>query len=782
MTAQHHPRIQYADLTEGERVLVDSLLAGQEFNGGTVIWRINSKKYSFTVPSLSAGSSPERRVLEEKIERNSEHTSNQFHSHEGGTPIRARVLEDVILSHYGPLPRPLVLLSSIHVADPIDLSYLEALPTIHIANSYIAGLTLAHSSMQSFAAKECYFGYFDAACIRTRSDLYLRKCVLKGRFNCSGAEIGAQFSLSQSICLGELQALHCRVAESMFFTDGFEGHNLVNITGSSTGLELSFQGAQLLQSENECLSASNIKVGRNLVFSDGFRANGPISLNGAWIGGQLNFAGALLFDKSDYCLRALELKVDTSIFISDGFVACGNVYIQGSIIKGDLAFRGAAFLSRDESCLRASNLTVNGNSYFDGHFFASGLVDINGSIFHGNLSFNNARFELFPGTSLRADRIKLDGLLQFDAKSQICGTALFWGSSFASAVELHGNILRCELKEAEFTGSLRILSRSVLHVGLRGAKISLYDDQVALEHGPFQSGAINRIGTTIRNIIRPLVFRSGPLFGTYLWFVSKVPQKFDASINNVTEPFYLRTYELAGCSISDASPEFMNSVKQQRRITEKDRALGYWLERSDSGEVHPQTYRCFASLLHNQGRVEAADFILILGERRRTRQLPFFRRNTERLFLDLLAAYGFRPLQTVGFLFGFLLTCILVSSYGYSVGGFKLKGQDTLYANSVYGSVMPTDPNLHVLGLKQLSKSEVSDNSQVEMPKFYPIAYAFEVLVPGIGFGQKENWEVDSTNSTSDVLRYLLWFHTVVGWILTTLFLGSLAGIIRKRN
>ena len=63
---------------------------------------------------------------------------------------------------------------------------------------------------------------------------------------------------------------------------------------------------------------------------------------------------------------------------------------------------------------------------------------------------------------------------------------------------------------------------------------------------------------------------------------------------------------------------------------------------------------------------------------------------------------------------------------------------------------------------------------------FSPVAYSLDALVPVVKLHQEEYWLPDPATRWGWWLRVYLWFHIAMGWILTTLAIMGLTGVVRK--
>jgi hypothetical protein len=59
-------------------------------------------------------------------------------------------------------------------------------------------------------------------------------------------------------------------------------------------------------------------------------------------------------------------------------------------------------------------------------------------------------------------------------------------------------------------------------------------------------------------------------------------------------------------------------------------------------------------------------------------------------------------------------------------------------------------------------------------PAFHAAAYAFDLLLPVIGLGQKSAWQPQGS------ALYWSWVLTGAGWVLTTAVVAGLTGILKR--
>lgn len=181
-----------------------------------------------------------------------------------------------------------------------------------------------------------------------------------------------------------------------------------------------------------------------------------------------------------------------------------------------------------------------------------------------------------------------------------------------------------------------------------------------------------------------------------------------------------------------------------------------WLRRQPT--FYPQPYEHLAKILCQSGRDREATKVLIAKQNdHRRRAMPWHLRPLHWLFW-LFAGYGYRPWRVLAA----SLFVIGLSSWFFFAAGRQ-------------GMLVP------VHGVE-------SDSTT---PSLHPVVYALDAFVPLLDLGQDNVWVPKEGTSgilfpfqkvriSGLFLTAWLWTIRVLGWVLTTLFLAALTGIIRR--
>jgi hypothetical protein len=195
-----------------------------------------------------------------------------------------------------------------------------------------------------------------------------------------------------------------------------------------------------------------------------------------------------------------------------------------------------------------------------------------------------------------------------------------------------------------------------------------------------------------------------------------------------------------------------------------------WLKRQTSFTRQP--YRQLAIILGNTGDDLGVRQILSALQRRAWEQRDWRVRPISHL-LRFTIGYGYFPLRAVWL----LLALVLVGVFVYRVG------YDT-------GSIVPTDKDSY-------SYFETNCAPPKGYERFYTIPYSVEHSFPLVKLGVQDKWvparETRMPACSSGGLslpvqvigapgfvRWFRWIQICIGWLLTTLFVGGVTGILRK--
>ncbi|MEK6676238.1 MAG: hypothetical protein AABZ47_11375, partial [Planctomycetota bacterium] len=459
------------------------------------------------------------------------------------------------------------------------------------------------------------------------------------------------------------------------------------------------------------------------------------------------------------------LHVDNDVFLRKGFNAKGFVRLLGARIEGDLDCRGGRFLNDCTNGLASLDVygaKITGDFRLDG-FKAEGLVSLNGAEIGGKLDCSGAKF-LYADESvaLNAVGVKIKGSVYFHNQAEIHATANFMGA------QVDGYFLWHDLIRHDRTG----LWLQSAHVG------TLWDDK---ESWP-GAGKLKLDGFTYDRI-----HEDAPLSASerLKWLQLDQPVAGD-EIESPT-------------SKGDGAPNPRNATQNR---TTAHRAVA-----PEKRKFNPQPYEQLASVLKKQGHVEDAKDILVGKEQDRAAHELRIVGNEEwkdktwkrfrggvHWILGVTVDYGYRPMKALRWALG-------VSVLGWML--FKLGqilGVMTPVNEKAYVQTKETDwsrvRRRFLLGKRRDVETPTKSPREIspDYPKFRAWVYSIDEFAPLVNLRQGDYW---IPNLNRDVwaikgwrgrfvrtygrfLRFYLTCHIASGWILSTLLLAGLTGLVQR--
>ena len=235
-----------------------------------------------------------------------------------------------------------------------------------------------------------------------------------------------------------------------------------------------------------------------------------------------------------------------------------------------------------------------------------------------------------------------------------------------------------------------------------------------------------------------------------------------------------------------AQMEDMGKKQAKRERKKRHRRFKEWLalqpnnniKLASSGEISAadrrqllgQPYEQMIKALRQEGDREGAREIAIAKQRLEAEDLPWWILWAHRFFLGRLIDYGYRPWRV-----------LVVMAF------FWLVGSGVFWLADRYGFMKPTDGTVVVEQHRSrvssgasnvvLGQQEVPDS----YPRFNPLAFSADTFLPIINLHQATYWLPQETPgfSWAILFAYYLWFHTAAGWILATIAIAGLSGIVK---
>jgi hypothetical protein len=198
-----------------------------------------------------------------------------------------------------------------------------------------------------------------------------------------------------------------------------------------------------------------------------------------------------------------------------------------------------------------------------------------------------------------------------------------------------------------------------------------------------------------------------------------------------------------------------------------DMQLG-WLHRQPQIPFLSQPYEQLAGVLSKRGLKEDARKVMIEKNKDYAAHLHWRPAWLWYGFFGKIIGYGYSPWRA----FWISLFVIGIGSFLFNAG-YKSK------------LLTPLDKRVYVEREEKFHLSEL-------YPRFNALVYSVETFVPLLKLGTSEYWAPNHTRHHGSLkvgnlvlplsgrfLRYYLWFHIIAGWVLTSLWVGGLTGLVK---
>lgn len=190
-----------------------------------------------------------------------------------------------------------------------------------------------------------------------------------------------------------------------------------------------------------------------------------------------------------------------------------------------------------------------------------------------------------------------------------------------------------------------------------------------------------------------------------------------------------------------------------------------WLHRQPADLFLSQPYEQLATVLRERGLKEDAKKVMIA---RNKDYATYCRRRPDWLwygFIGKFVGYGYQPWRA----FWISLSVIAFGTLIFSIG-YDLR------------IIAPLEEKAYKHDSRELTES---------YPRFNALVYSAETFVPLLKLGVSEYWTPNAARTSSisigllhveldgNVFCVYLWLHIIAGWVLTTLWVGGLTGLVK---
>ena len=583
--------------------------------------------------------------------------------------------------------------------------------------------------------------------------------------------IGAQcvdLSLVGSRLCGNLNGDGAKIGGNLLLRQGFVAEGEIRLIGAHVSGHLDCENGKFHNLKKMAIAADGIQVDGNVRLRGGFSAKGEVRLPTARIGGELDCSDGTFDNPENWALCADGVHVRSRI-VMRGASVTGETRLIGAYTNGQLDCGGGRFDGGEGVSFRADGMTASRGIALRGGFCANGTVRLLGACTDGNLDCSGGEFRNLDGKALGADNVRVGGSVflsgDFFAEGEVrlpnarIG-ALECAGKFnnrlavalgATDMEVRGDVtLRANFQgEVLLTGARIGTSLTVVGTFDNPQEVALNAERIEARHGMFW----NPKGGG--GVVDLAYARVGVL----------------ADVIDAWKPFQIILNGFA-------YDQFFNPADAQSR-------LGWLSKRPSEMPFSPLPYEQAAKILSGMGHpVDAWD---ILREKRQLerehKQVPWWQRVWGQ-WIDSLTNFVYRPLRTVGWTMGIVLA-----------------GAVFFGAADHCERIVPHQPI--VLSKKEYQNAredgghpfDAARKAVPDYPGFNPLMFSLDVFVPLFNLHQESYWAPNS--GKGDFFRWLTrgkgefegwwlltawyWIEIMAGWLLSSLLLLSVTGLLRPR-
>lgn len=552
----------------------------------------------------------------------------------------------------------------------------------------------------------------------------------------------------------------------------------------------------------EGIVGSRFSTRGNLNLSRGFTSSSTVRLIGCKIGGDLILSGSTFKSKAS-SLNLTRANIKGSVSIKKGFSALGEVCFSESSIGGSV-FVAEASITGTEKSMTFDGARIEKDVFID-KTRLKGELRFYGAYVGGNMELTSIKCESIDADShsLNAIRSEISGNI-FLERCVLDGSSTMWGAEIKGSLMCKGTILKIGPAK-----SFRDVDLSNLQTVFNCENINVHHN-IELNSGFFCSGNCDFTNATIngafivRNREPTSEYEKKQDKTTHIYSLVLLGARISGALNTRRRAKIYRL-DLRDATVTTIIDDKSSWPLENHLLLDRFNYQGFggasprkwlerlhWLQRQPAEDIWSKNFKTqpftqLASVLRNMGQDSDAKQILIKKQQYHAQsginKSPFARMWT--WLLGMLMDYGYRPLKAFYLVFGLIFVGALF---------FQMAYQEH--------SIVPTKKRA-VLGQKYVFCEEVPLN----YPQFNAIVYSIDALVPFVDLVLEDHWhprfditrlpqtcpetsaEIAAAEAvvksgasvrTSYIYPLYYYFHVAMGWLLATLFVGGITGLVKR--
>jgi hypothetical protein len=450
------------------------------------------------------------------------------------------------------------------------------------------------------------------------------------------------------------------------------------------------------------------------------------------------------------------LTVDRDMVCTDGFRADAPVFLRDARIGRSLKCDGGQFVNPTGTALDLENARSGPIYLRKGYnakgesvpFTAEGEVDLENAAIAGNLDCSGGVFAKGAEANiyaLRADEVQVEGGVYLGKGFRAEGEVSLHGAKVGSSLDCSGGQFINPRGSAVDATAANIQDSVLLTSGFEAhGRVVLKDSRI--EH----DFLLEDVAAPEKAIL-DLRFAKAK---TLLNQESSWPEQDNLLLHGF---------------IFD---DFASKVPGSKVETWDTTTQINWIHLQKREEFISQPYEQLAAVLRNMGLQEEAVEVMIAKNKDRGRHVSMFDASVEFIWYNTFGpfiGFGYRPWNA-------LFASLAIIALGVVLFG----------AGKHCDIVTPTEGDAYVPGGHE--KRELTE----WYPRFNALTYSLETFVPFLQLDMRQYWAPNSTRLNrlqiakvplpinGPVLRWYLWCHIIAGWVLTTLWVGGLTGLLKS--
>jgi hypothetical protein len=555
-----------------------------------------------------------------------------------------------------------------------------------------------------------------------RLNMYLRSFSSNNipRLLIQGATFDGEFDLSY------LSITQVRIYRCIF-------NDVIWFIGSKTDF-VEFKACNFLKKINACRLQTNLFV----KFNGCLFKNAELDLSRAIIGGELDFGDSKFQCENSSALNARDTKIDGSIYFENCDIE-GNTCLQYTEVNGNIFIDNARLyfpngVTIDATCAKAKGLILKRSLII-------GEVRFPGSKIATSVEFTNVQLKNDTKLALDMQYSTVDGIVCFRESTEIFGCISFDYSKIENDIYFLDAKLIDKLDTA---GGLRPVGEVLL------ARKCNIGGQMVFSENFIVIGTIRLEKTNIEGSLE-LRCDSTSQFAIVL-----------RGTHTISYGDNKYSWKNAGQIILDG---FVYETFSANTIIDWEYRVK-WIRKQKEFCIQP--YQQLANVLRMQSDENSAKKVLIAMEKDFSKwgKTTFLQRSFHWLYS--IFDYGYSPWKALYYMFGFILFGTIFFGAGFRKGLMK-PSKDSEITNKDLTDFLVTKKWENLVDY---------------------LIYSLDLLLPIINLKHSENWIPDRlAGKTSfvnfyfnwgSILRIYYWLHIVAGWVIGTVFVIAISGIMKQ--